>query len=127
MPQASVTEQGSKQAADKNAIRPFPHVNFPEAELTELRRRINATRWHRVAPLVAARRLPESWPATALDADDSRHLFPHKESPSPAIHRFQSVHDPRQVFNDGQVTPRQFPQHAHACLAVVNRFELIAA
>ena len=25
-------------------IRPF-HVDFPEAELTELRRRINATRW----------------------------------------------------------------------------------
>ena len=25
-------------------IRPF-HVEFPEAELTELRRRINATRW----------------------------------------------------------------------------------
>jgi pimeloyl-ACP methyl ester carboxylesterase len=45
MPQTSVTEQGSKQAADKNAIRPFPHVNFPDAELTELRRRINATRW----------------------------------------------------------------------------------
>ena len=32
------------QAADKTAIRPF-HVNVPEAELTELRRRINATRW----------------------------------------------------------------------------------
>src|SRR5712675_736053 len=31
-------------AADKNAIRPF-HVNFPEAELTDLRRRINATKW----------------------------------------------------------------------------------
>ena len=30
--------------ADKNAIRPF-QVNVPEAELTELRRRINATRW----------------------------------------------------------------------------------
>ena len=29
---------------DPNAIRPF-HVNVPEAELTELRRRINATRW----------------------------------------------------------------------------------
>ncbi len=29
---------------DKAAIRPF-HVNFPEADLTELRRRINATRW----------------------------------------------------------------------------------
>src|SRR3954468_3168946 len=28
----------------RNAIRPF-HVNFPEAELTELRRRINATVW----------------------------------------------------------------------------------
>lgn len=29
---------------DPSALRPF-HVNFPEAELTELRRRINATRW----------------------------------------------------------------------------------
>ena len=44
MPQTSVTEQGSKQAADKNAIRPF-HFEVPEAELIELRRRINATRW----------------------------------------------------------------------------------
>ena len=35
----------TEQAADKTAIRPF-HVNkVPEAELTELRRRINATRW----------------------------------------------------------------------------------
>ena len=33
-----------EQAADKNAIRPF-HVNVPEAELTDLRRRIKATRW----------------------------------------------------------------------------------
>src|SRR5512145_2906997 len=32
------------QASDKNAIRPF-HVSVPEAELTELRRRIAATRW----------------------------------------------------------------------------------
>jgi pimeloyl-ACP methyl ester carboxylesterase len=32
------------QAADKSAIRSF-YVNVPEAELTELRRRINATRW----------------------------------------------------------------------------------
>jgi pimeloyl-ACP methyl ester carboxylesterase len=30
--------------SDTTAIRPF-HVNFPEAELTELRRRISATRW----------------------------------------------------------------------------------
>ena len=30
--------------SDKTAIRPF-QVNVPEAELTELRRRINATKW----------------------------------------------------------------------------------
>src|SRR5260370_17147785 len=30
--------------ADNTAIRPF-HVDVPEEELTELRRRINATRW----------------------------------------------------------------------------------
>jgi pimeloyl-ACP methyl ester carboxylesterase len=40
----TTTQQGSKQASDKNAIRPF-HVNVPEAELAELRRRINATKW----------------------------------------------------------------------------------
>jgi hypothetical protein len=45
MTQSSVAARDSKQAADKNAIRPFPHVNVPEAELTELRRRINATKW----------------------------------------------------------------------------------
>jgi len=38
------TSRSDGQAADKNAIRPF-HVNIPEAELTELRRRINATKW----------------------------------------------------------------------------------
>jgi pimeloyl-ACP methyl ester carboxylesterase len=41
MTQTSATQRGSEQA---DAIRPF-HVNFPEAELTELRRRINATKW----------------------------------------------------------------------------------
>jgi len=40
-----MTQQASKPAPDKTAIRPFPHVNVPEAELTELRRRINATMW----------------------------------------------------------------------------------
>ena len=44
MTATSATEERSEQAADKTAIRPF-HVNVPEAELTELRRRINATRW----------------------------------------------------------------------------------
>jgi pimeloyl-ACP methyl ester carboxylesterase len=42
--QTSATQAGSEQAADKVAIRPFD-VNIPEAELTELRRRINETRW----------------------------------------------------------------------------------
>src|SRR6058998_1474685 len=44
MTQTSATQRSGKQASDMNAIRPF-HVSFPEAELTELRRRINATRW----------------------------------------------------------------------------------
>src|SRR5438309_1940066 len=44
MTQTSATQPAGKQAADKDAIRAF-HVNFPEAELTELRRRINATKW----------------------------------------------------------------------------------
>ncbi len=33
-----------EQAPEKNALRPY-RVNVPEAELTDLRRRINATRW----------------------------------------------------------------------------------
>src|ERR1700685_1385750 len=44
MTEISTTKKGSKQADDKNAIRPFPHVNVAETDLTELRRRINATR-----------------------------------------------------------------------------------
>ncbi len=38
------------QAADKNAIRPF-RVNVPEAELIELRRRINTTQWPEREPV----------------------------------------------------------------------------
>src|SRR5271154_5570514 len=44
MTQTSATQRSGEQAADKNSMRPF-HVNIPEAELTELRRRINATKW----------------------------------------------------------------------------------
>ncbi|MGC2298843.1 MAG: epoxide hydrolase [Acidobacteriaceae bacterium] len=44
MAPATATQQGSEQAAGSNNIRPFS-VTFPEAELTELRQRINATRW----------------------------------------------------------------------------------
>ena len=35
---------GQQSGADKTSIRPF-RVNFPDAELVELRNRINATRW----------------------------------------------------------------------------------
>ena len=44
MTQTSATRR-SDQKADANEIRPFPKVNVPEAELTDLRTRINATRW----------------------------------------------------------------------------------
>jgi pimeloyl-ACP methyl ester carboxylesterase len=44
MTQASTTQHSSKPTADKDVIRPF-HVSFPESELTELRRRIEATKW----------------------------------------------------------------------------------
>jgi pimeloyl-ACP methyl ester carboxylesterase len=40
----SVTEGTQQTGGDKAAIRKF-HVNVPESELTELRRRINATKW----------------------------------------------------------------------------------
>ena len=39
-----MTEGAQQTGSDKTAIREF-QVNFPEAELTELRRRINVTRW----------------------------------------------------------------------------------
>src|ERR1700692_899938 len=42
MTQTTGTQRSSEQA---DAIRTFQKVNFPEAELTELRRRINATKW----------------------------------------------------------------------------------
>src|ERR1700722_12786794 len=41
MTQTSATQRGSEQP---DSIRRFD-VNFPEAELTDLRRRINATKW----------------------------------------------------------------------------------
>jgi pimeloyl-ACP methyl ester carboxylesterase len=40
----SATEVAEQTGSDNSAIRPF-EVGFPEAELTELRRRVNATRW----------------------------------------------------------------------------------
>ena len=39
--------------SDSTAIRPF-HVNFPEPELTDLRKRINATKWPEREPVADA-------------------------------------------------------------------------
>ena len=47
--ECSRTTDGS----DTTAIRPF-HVNFPEAELADLRRRINATSWPERKPVTDA-------------------------------------------------------------------------
>jgi len=44
MTQTTGTHRGSEQTGDKTAIRPF-HVKVPETELTELRRRVKATKW----------------------------------------------------------------------------------
>src|SRR5438093_12194132 len=41
---ATLPEIAPRTDSDKGDIRPF-HVKVPEAELTDLRRRINATRW----------------------------------------------------------------------------------
>ncbi|TFE27567.1 epoxide hydrolase [Cohnella luojiensis] len=43
-PQTIEQQEVTKQPTDKKAIRPF-RVNVPEEELTELRRRIEATKW----------------------------------------------------------------------------------
>jgi pimeloyl-ACP methyl ester carboxylesterase len=40
-----MTEVAQQTGSDKTAVRPFDVVSFPEAELTDMRRRIQATRW----------------------------------------------------------------------------------
>jgi pimeloyl-ACP methyl ester carboxylesterase len=40
----AMAESGATPAAENSAIRPF-HVTFPESELADLRRRVNATKW----------------------------------------------------------------------------------
>jgi pimeloyl-ACP methyl ester carboxylesterase len=44
MNEASGTKRATEQASGGEAIRPF-HFNFPASEVTELHRRVNATRW----------------------------------------------------------------------------------
>ena len=45
-----MNDVAQQNGSDKTAIRPF-HVNVPEAELAELRRRIKATRWPEKEPV----------------------------------------------------------------------------
>jgi pimeloyl-ACP methyl ester carboxylesterase len=70
----TMTQTSATPAADKAAIRPF-RFNAPEAELTELRRRINSTRWpdretvtdeSQGAPLATIQELARYW-ATDYD------------------------------------------------------------
>src|SRR6267142_1224482 len=70
----SATQRGREQPADKNAIRPF-HVSVPEAELTELRRRVAAARlperetvadFSQGVPLATTQKLARYW-ATEYD------------------------------------------------------------
>ena len=74
MTQTSATQPRSEPATDKNAIRPF-HVNVPEAELTELRRRVAAARlperetvtdFSQGVPLATTQKLARYW-ATEYD------------------------------------------------------------
>ena len=37
--------QPAQNGSDATAVRPFPHVHVSDADLTDLRRRVNATRW----------------------------------------------------------------------------------
>jgi pimeloyl-ACP methyl ester carboxylesterase len=69
MSQTSATQQTTQQTTDNTAIREFA-VGFPEAELTELRRRINATKWpeqetvpdhSQGVPLATMKKLAQYW------------------------------------------------------------------
>jgi pimeloyl-ACP methyl ester carboxylesterase len=40
-----MSENAQQAGSDRTAIRPFAQINFPEADLDDLRRRITATRW----------------------------------------------------------------------------------
>src|ERR1700691_3211011 len=44
MSEASGAARATEQAGGNEAIRPF-HFNFPASDITEIHRRVNATRW----------------------------------------------------------------------------------
>ena len=75
-----MTLTSARQAADKTTVRPF-QVNVPEAELTELRTRINATRWpdretvtdeSQGLPLATIQELARYWGTATTGASASR-------------------------------------------------------
>jgi pimeloyl-ACP methyl ester carboxylesterase len=41
----AMPQVAERTVSDTTLIRPFPHLNVPDAELADLRKRINATRW----------------------------------------------------------------------------------
>src|ERR1700722_5938749 len=43
--EGSMTQSAQPTGADATAVRPFPHVHVSDADLSDLRRRVNATRW----------------------------------------------------------------------------------
>ena len=45
MTKTSAVQESNAMATDKESIRPFHVPSVPEADLTDLRKRINATRW----------------------------------------------------------------------------------
>jgi pimeloyl-ACP methyl ester carboxylesterase len=44
MTESGATKRATEQTSHNTAIRPF-HISFPASEITEMRRRVNATRW----------------------------------------------------------------------------------
>jgi pimeloyl-ACP methyl ester carboxylesterase len=43
--EGSMTQSAQPNGSDATAVRPFPHVHVSDADLSDLRRRVNATRW----------------------------------------------------------------------------------
>ena len=71
MTQSGATQPGREPAVDKTAIRSF-QVNVPEAELTELRRRINATRWPERETVADLSQRDNRWPERETVTDFSQ-------------------------------------------------------
>jgi hypothetical protein len=56
-----MTQGGATQRGNEQAIRPFPVASVPEAELKDLRKRINATRWPERETVTDATTRSTSW------------------------------------------------------------------